>query len=555
MSAEERANAAAGRWGYSINAAELWAIGLSVLSLVLLYAAVAPEMASGKPESQYALVFLPHLVLAALIVGGMRRLAVLAQTFITLFAALVGLGMCIDSAMGNHELHGYGLIVAVQLPLFVLCYRSARSPFRYQDLSALGPRLMLGVFLGVIGWFASGLAMHAAAAPARERAAAELAVKQREWAQRDAQARAEVLTACLQQSPATADSQPYFPATLAELPNASCPEARMPAPPGFVIDYAAGPADSAGLRRTFRLAIHDSEPSDTARTIAASESMLVRSWHGEGARRFPTSIEQPLELLGRVGRCIEQARDTVGLNGLVRYPASVAEARLKGRCEAGITADSAAFRERTAHGYYFVRYTPPAALRLANRPGGFTLLLEPGRDSLGRGLGGDLLSFFSDTDGVIHMSRRPRAATAADSVIPDCAIFEYGRRDAAVQCREFRPRQRWGLSSELPTIAMSMSGTGTLGIGEQLSLLPHFQPLLPQDLPTEVRVRWDSGGRDTVLTKRRGAPFGTPIGNGLYFTFRHAWADTGMKRVEVRIRTAGGETFESHQDIHVVPVH
>jgi hypothetical protein len=97
-----------------------------------------------------------------------------------------------------------------------------------------------------------------------------------------------------------------------------------------------------------------------------------------------------------------------------------------------------------------------------------------------------------------------------------------------------------------------MSGTGTLGIGEQLTILPHFQPLAERDTPVEVRVRWDSAGRDTMLTRRRGVPFGKPIGNGVYFEFRHAWADTGMKRVDVRVLTAGHEEFASNTDIHVV---
>jgi hypothetical protein len=351
----------------------------------------------------------------------------------------------------------------------------------------------------------------------------------------------------------TPDSQPFFPATLAELPAATCPEATQPPPEGFVIEYRPGPADSSGHRRTFRLAVHDSALTDTAQTIEVTEAMVVRSWHGQGAKRYPSSAQQPLELLSRVGRCIEQLRDTTGTEATGDYPESVAEARRRRACEVRITADSSAFRESTTRGYYLVRYGAPAARRAHDRPGGFTLLLEPGRDSLGRGIGGGLLSFFSDSGGVVHITRRPRAATAADPPIPDCAALGlYGSNDPMRPCREYRPRQRWGLASELPTIALSMSGSGTLGIGEQLALLPHFQPLVDQDSPVEVRVRWDSGGRDTVLTRRRGVPFGKPIGNGVYFEFRHAWADTGMKRVEVRVLTAGHEEFETHHDIHVV---
>lgn len=550
MSADEHRSGALGKWGHSFTTAEGWSIALSVVSLVLVYLAVAPEVAGGKPERQYALLFLPHIVLIALVVGGMRRFAVVVQTFITLFAALVGLGMCVDAAMGNHELHGYGLIVALQLPLFVLCYRGAKSPFRYQDLSALGPRLMLGVFLAVIGWFAAGLAMHAAAAPARAREAAFAAGKRREATKREAYARANVLTACLQLSPASADSAPYFPATLQELPTATCPEAALPAPEGFVIEYVPGTPDSTGRRRSFHLSIHDSVSSDSLHSYLSGEAMIVQSVDGQGHGRNPVYVPDPMAFLSRVGRCIEQARDTL----VPAYPASVVEAKRRRECEAPVAADSSAFRVRGSLASYVVHYAPVRG-SVKGPPVGYTLVLEPERDSRGRGVGGSLISFFRDSTGLIHLTRRPRAATAADSVIPDCAGHDAPHYDSRTPCREYRPRQRWGLAGELPTIAMSMSGSGTLGIGEELSLLPHFQPLLPEDLPAEVRVRWDRGGRDTVLTKRRGVPFGTPIGTGVYFTFRHAWADTGMKRVEVRIRTVGGEEFQSQQDIHVVPVH
>lgn len=524
---------------------------LSVISLVLLYMAVAPEVATGRPGTPWALIFVPHLVLTALIVGGLRRAAVLLQTFVTLYAALLALGLLVESAMGHHELPGYGLAVALQFPLFVLCYRSAKAPFRYSDLPALGPRLLLGTFLGVVGWLGAGVAMHAAAAPVRARDKGVMDAKRREWDKREAYARATVLTACLQQSPVSDDSVPYFPATLAELPPARCPEAKLVAPTGFVIEYTAGDADSTGRHRTFQLSIHDSIPSDTLHAYDSDESMIVRSIQGRGNRRSPVGLPDPVGMLSRVGRCIEQARDTMSKPGTTSYPVSAIDARL--RCEPRIGGDSSTFRARGSDVSYVVRYSPPPTKRTSSAPGGYTLLLEPARDSLGRGVGGSLISLYSDSAGLIHMTSRPRAATAADSVIPDCHQLDHTTR--RTRCREYRPRQRWGLESELPTIVMSMSGTGTLGIGERFSLLPHFQPLLPKDLPAEVRVRWDSAGRDTVLARRRGVPFGTPIGNGVYFTFRHAWADTGMKRVGVRIRTVGGEEFESHQYIHVVPAH
>lgn len=543
--------------GIALTPVEWWSVVLAVVSLLLLHAAAAPSMAEGRPKASVAWIFLPHIVLIAAIIGGLRPLATVVQTFILFGSGIYALGSWANTVFGGPTSPpGYGLLVALQLALFVLCYRTGKARLTFGELGALGPRLALGGLAGLVCWFASGLALDATAAPARARQAVEAAARNSEAAWRGAEARVEVVTACLQQSPVTPDSQPYFPATLAELPNARCPEATQPAPEGFVIEYLPGPADSTGHHRTFHLSAHDSVISDTARTVEATETMVVRSWHGEGARRYPASMQQPLELLGRVGRCVEAARDTVAMKGIDQYPTSVAEGWMRGHCDVPTTADKAEFRERTTRGYYTVRYTPPPAPRPHYAPGGFTLLLEPGRDSLGRGIGGGLLSFFSDTNGVVHVTRRPRAATAADPAIPDCLeLFGYAARDPSAQCREYRPRQRWGLSSELPTIALSMSGSGTLGTGEQLSLLPHFQPLLPQDLPAEARVRWDSGGRDTVLTKRRGVRFGTPIGNGVYFTFRHAWADTGMKRVEVRIRTVGGEEFETHEDIHVVPVH
>jgi hypothetical protein len=436
-------------------------------------------------------------------------LAAVVQTFILLIGGVMALGLWLDAAFGSHSPHGYGVIAAIQLPLFVLCFRSAKAPFGYSELAALGPRLALGALVAVIGWFAAGIAMSAAAAPARARDTAALAGRRREGARRDASARAEVLAACLQLSPVTPDSQPFFPATLAELPAATCPEATQPPPEGFVIEYTPAPADSTGHHRAFNLSVHDSPMTDTARTIEVTEAMVVRSWHGRGAKRYPSSAQQPLELLSRVGRCIEQLRDTAATDATADYPESVAEARRRRACEVRITGDSSAFREPTTRGYYLVRYEAPAARRAHDKPGGFTLLLEPGRDSLGRGLGGALLSFFSDSGGVVHVTRRPRAATAYDPAIPDCAALGvYGSNDPIRPCREYRPRQRWGLASELPTVALSFSGTGTLGIGEQLTLLPHFQPLAERDTPVEVRVRWDSAGRGPRRTPRPRRPQG-----------------------------------------------
>jgi len=538
----------------SLTPMEWGEVVLAVISLILLNSAVAPDLAAGKPAREIGQVFIPHIVLIALIVGGLRRVAVVLQTFILLFGAVVALGLWLGAAMGGHAPPGYGLIALLQLPLFVLCYRSGKQPFAAGELAALGPRIALGGFVGVAAWFAAGLAMHAAAAPARARDAAILLGKRREAAKREAYARVDILTACLQQSPAGDDSLPFFPATLGELAGGGCREAALAAPEGFVVEYDAGRADSTGRHRTFHLAMHDSVMSDTASSYEADESMIVRSFSGQGKRRFSGFTPQPMEVLHRVGRCIEQARDSLATPGTESYPASVAEARRRRSCEVGITADSSAFREAGNRASFIVHYAPPARPRRPGTPGGFTLLLEPQRDSLGRGIGGSLVSLFSDSAGVIHLTRRPRAATASDPAIPDCLqLYGYGAHDPRLPCREYRPRQRWGLTSELPTIALSMSGTGTLGIGEELNLLPHYQALLPTDSAMEVRVRWDSGGADSVLTRRRGVPFGEPIGNARFFRFRHTWADTGMKRVRVAIRTAAGEEYEARHDIHVVP--
>ncbi|MFL5561490.1 MAG: hypothetical protein ACJ79K_08455 [Gemmatimonadaceae bacterium] len=556
----------------SLTAMEWGSVALALLSLLLLYGAVAGELAAGKPIREIGWILLPHVILIALVVGGLRRVAALVQTFILLAGGVVVLGMRADTAFGGRSSpESYIFIAAIQLPLFLLCFRSGKAPFSVSELAARGPRLALGALVGVIGWFTIGIAASGAAAratgvvaavrasgaatPAQSLAAEVRAERRHESAERDARARVQVLAACLQQSPATADSQPYFPATLAELPDANCPEAKQPLPEGFVFAYQPGAPDPAGHRRTFVLAARDTALGDAARSFEVDEAMVVRSWHGQGARRFPTGVERPLDLLNQAGRCIESARDTVARPGLDSYPASVAAARLGSPCEVRITADSSAFRLGDNLNY-LVHYTAPVRPRAHDAPGGFTLLLEPERDSLGRGVGGALLSFYSDTSGVIHMTRRARAATRSDPTIPDCwALFSDRAHDPRIPCREYRGRQRWGLVSELPTIALSMSGSGTLGIGEKLALVPNYLPLLARDLPVEVRVRWDSGGRDTVLTRRRGVPFGQPIGNGVYFEFHHAWADTGMKQIRVAIRTRGGETFEAREDIRVVPYH
>ena len=526
----------------------------AVATLFLLYGLEAAQ-AQGtgtRTDSGDIWLFIPHILLIALVVAGLRRFAVILATFLLLGGCVMGLAACLNSLTGNHESDGLGFASVLQLPIFILCFYSARQPFSLTELAKRGPRLALGAVIAALGWFAATGAVARANAPYRARMTAVAAAEGRETARGDARRMVVAIAACLQRVPVTADSQPTFPNALSDLPKAECPVASRPAPPGFVVEYVPGAADSAGRHRSFRLSAHDQPMTDSARTYETDESMIPADWYGMGERRTSTSGTNLMEMVGVTARCIEETRDTLISPAGTVYQPSLAALLRQRRCGGKPNADSSTMLVPASNGYYVVRYTAPSTLRPHDEPGGYTLSLEPEREPSARSTGGGLLSFFIDTAGSVHLTRRARAATADDPAIPDCPPFhERYRMQTAMMCREWVPRQRWGVTSQLPTIGWSRSGSGTVGAGDTLFVIPQYQPLVQSDSIVEAHIQWDTTRADSTIRRRAGR-IGEPLGNGVSIRLQHVYPDTGMKQISFWVRTGTGDRYEFRDSVRVL---
>jgi hypothetical protein len=444
------------------------------------------------------------------------------------------------------------VLVALQVVLFVLLFQSAKRPFAASELPRLGPRIALGGLVGAAGWLGAGTAAMHATAPMRAVAESAAAAKRQEAARRGARDLVATLGSCMQLVPVTPDSEPVFPATLTELPARTCPEATRPAPSGFVIEYTPGSADSAGHFRSFTLALREQPASDTSVSYSIDESMMTTESRAADRASASSAAIDMLNTLAAIGRCIEGARTVPVAGGDSIYPASLAELAEHRGCDLRLTHDPLTARVPSGYGYATVRYAPPASARRHGAIGGYTLQLDPARDSLGRSTARAAVSFYSDTNGAIHITRRGRAATAADPVIPDC--IQHGVRvplQRGEPCNQYLRRQRWGFASSIPTIGWSISGTGTLGIGETLHFIPQYQPVVPADSAVEVRVSWEANEPATTMRRRRGASFGERMGNGVNFRFQHVYSDTGAKIIHFQVRTGAGEEYEIRDTVRV----
>ena len=534
-----------------LSVGETTSLLLAALSLVILFSLESRGFRLGlaiDPPTELPL-FIPHILLAALIVAGMRTVAALLAglmaTLLTIGIVLVWLAVSVGAESSSYVLHGMTVLAAVQLLLARSTVHARRNPAEGSPIS--GPRLALAAMAGAGGWLGAAaglahldaprLAAQAVAQNAARRSVNERAMKEQFFE----------LVACIQSSPADADSQPLFPASLAELARrGDCAAAARRAPEGFTFDYSPGAADSSGGRHAFQLAGREEPMTDSSRKYTTDESFAIVGWYGDGVR-WPGSRSAPLGALAEAGRCVEAARDTV----TGAYPANVPELVAARSCNLRATPDDSAFRATDSYyGQYLIRYTPPAHVK-PSIPGGYELSMEPVRDSAGRSLGGAMLSFFVDTTGAIHMTRRPRAATATDPVLPDCPREPATGGSSTLYCRAYSPRQRWGRTEELPTISLSRSGSGTVGSGDTLYLIPHYRPVARGDSVVEARISWRAGSADSVIRRRDGS-----IGESFYgatiFRLKHVYADTGWKQIRFRVRTGAGEEYESRDSVRVL---
>jgi hypothetical protein len=137
-------------------------------------------------------------------------------------------------------------------------------------------------------------------------------------------------------------------------------------------------------------------------------------------------------------------------------------------------------------------------------------------------------------------------------MIPDCP--GYSRRmdvRSTPICRYWTPRQRWGLTSQLPTIGWSRSGSGTVGAGDTLFLIPQYQPMMRGDSIVEAHIQWEAN-RPDVTMRRSAGRIGEPLGNGVSIRLRHVYPDTGVKQIHFWLRTGAGEQYEFFDSVRVL---
>lgn len=525
---------------------EWWAAGLTLLAIFFIYEMEASGLRLDR-EVRLATkdhwLFAGHVALIGVLIAGLRRTAAGLAGVIMILTTLAGLGACINAAIGKPDAAaGAGMLALVQILIFWVCQRSARDDagprFAFEP-----PRLALGALVAAAAWVGIGAGLRQLDAPrlAEEQRLQAEAARQRVG--QTARARFYQLADCLQRVPAGADSQPLYPATLAELAHEGCAAAAGPPPDGWSLEYSPGAADSAGGRHQFTLAFREQPPIDGGSGFKLDESFRPTSW--TSGRNGDAGLQQlPLSALAAAGRCVEAARDSA----TGRYPASLAEMQRLHPCELRMPADSSTLVISVYGASYVVRYTPPAAVGGPDALGGYLLSAEPRPDvdPASRGFA----SFLIDSAGRIHTTLRPRAATASDPVIPDCPDDFRGRATMG-RCNEYRLRQRWGLRPELPTLAWSISGDGTVPTGDTLYVIPTFRGYTAKDTVVEARVRWSADGRDSVIRADASA-IGEPYADATIFRLKHVYHDTGYKEIRFSVRTRGREIYEKRDSVRVL---
>ena len=280
--------------------------------------------------------------------------------------------------------------------------------------------------------------------------------------------------------------------------------------------------------------------ADTARPDTAVRNAAVPA----PAKSAPAAYLSPLDATQPVGACIERSSwDESG-----SYSETLLEADRRSVCNLDITADSNVARLRGTATPYAVRYKPIAGETAEEGFTRYTLHIEPVRDSTSSGARG-ARSYFVDSVGRIHYTDQQRAATLADPMLTDCLEA----RTTADDCRPFRWSQRWGTAVVLPPLSHSISGTGTVTIGEILHLLPRFNAE-PGEEVKEYRIAWSAAEPEKVV--RPGAPeysSETLSSGATMLRLRHQYVDTGYMEIRFTLVSTSGQQYRMRDTVRVVP--
>jgi hypothetical protein len=291
--------------------------------------------------------------------------------------------------------------------------------------------------------------------------------------------------------------------------------------------------------------------TDSSVSLSTDESGLFHRRRGrDDARGRWSTFGTPITALAELAACIERFRGTDPEHP-TRYPQSLAELARKGGCSAMKLARADSSTGIIRHEFlYRARYTPPVAASDPRRNGGFTLLLDPVRDTTGFATVGALRSYFVDAQGAIHVTASPRPADEHDPVLPDCTSGTVW----GSECRYYHLRQRWGVGPELPELSPSISSVeGKVVAGDSVSYWPHFRPTLAQDSVVSYSFAWRAGDADSVVrVGTRASVVESLSGNTLIFRLKHVYRDTGTVVVRFSVLTRGGERYTRRDTLRVV---
>ena len=260
--------------------------------------------------------------------------------------------------------------------------------------------------------------------------------------------------------------------------------------------------------------------------------------------RMEWTTKSNLRLLTRVAACIEQAR---GVDGSGSYPRTAAEftkalAARAGDCGFELAHIDSAGGALTADvsPHARLRYVPPragvsdrrhavgytVAVNAEWRSADFVITNAPGSRS-----------YLLDSAGAIHVTAEHRAATVDDALVAHC-----GSLDRSIECYEFVPRQRWGLTRNTPEGAF-VPVKDSVRIGDTADIAIRFVPVDSLDAVRSVAIAWGEHNESThvaVPLAQGYAGFHQP----LTFPIPHVFREKGLHGLRAVLTTRDGWKHE-----------
>lgn len=259
-----------------------------------------------------------------------------------------------------------------------------------------------------------------------------------------------------------------------------------------------------------------------------------------------------LRALAAVAFCIERSR---GVPATRRYPRTLAEWRdlagpsAKPPCHlltsGARSSGDTIVADLSPHARVY--YVPPHHGRgdpLLSR--GFSLELEvistPAEAPLPYDAPG-AQNYLIDTSGSIHIAfdRRP---TVRDLALPPCTAPNHPR-----YCLVYLPRQRWGVTAELPKATLT-AASGTVLLGDTVAFVLRYTPVAAIDSLRSVDIDWGEPNDTTHIVVPRGTSYRGPR-RPLVFSARHAFADSAPHVVRAAFLASDGAWYEALDTVDV----